>query len=528
LTFAVTPSQVSDLESGLHYFNIHSSTFTDGEIRGQLRFASPAGSTGYTAALSGGEEVPPTASVATGTGFVILNAAEDQIVVFLSFDGLSASATAGHIHGPAAVGVNVPFLFDLAPPAATSGAVGPLTFAVTPNQVAQLKSGLFYFNIHSGTFPNGEIRGQIGPALTYGADLSGGQEVPLKSVAGTGHGKVFLDPSQTQIATSLDFAGLSGNATAGHIHGPAAPGVNAGVLFVRVPPAGTSGSVARTFAITPTQLGQLLNQLFYFNLHTAANSAGEIRGQIVPLATFNGSLSGASEVPPVAAAATGFGTVALDFSQTQIAVGLAFAGLSGSATAGHIHGPAAVGVNGPIVFDLSPPAVPSGSVGPLTFALDATQVGQLRSRLYYFNVHTSANSAGEIRGQIFPPGLFSVTPCRVADTRIPAAGGPSLGAGETRVFTIAGACGIPADAGSVAINVTVVNPALVGFVTVFPTGKPQPTTSTINFQAGQVRANNAVVGLGVANPGDPPAISVFAGIGTGQLDFIIDVVGYFR
>jgi hypothetical protein len=207
---------------------------------------------------------------------------------------------------------------------------------------------------------------------------------------------------------------------------------------------------------------------------------------------------------------------------------LSFAGLSGSATAGHIHGPAAVGVNGPIVFDLSPPAVPSGSVGPLTFALDATQVGQLRSRLYYFNVHTSANSAGEIRGQIFPPGLFSVTPCRVADTRIPAAGGPSLGAGETRVFTIAGACGIPADAGSVAINVTVVNPALVGFVTVFPTGKPQPTTSTINFQAGQVRANNAVVGLGVANPGDPPAISVFAGIGTGQLDFIIDVVGYFR
>jgi hypothetical protein len=80
----------------------------------------------------------------------------------------------------------------------------------------------------------------------------------------------------------------------------------------------------------------------------------------------------------------------------------------------------------------------------------------------------------------------------------------------------------------VAINVTVVNPALLGFVTVFPTGKPRPTTSSINFEAGQVRANNAVVGLGAANPGDPPAISVFAGIATGQLDFILDVVGYFR
>jgi len=46
-------------------------------------------------------------------------------------------------------------------PSATSGSIPQQTFAITPTQVAQLRSGLFYFNIHNATFPGGEIRGQI-------------------------------------------------------------------------------------------------------------------------------------------------------------------------------------------------------------------------------------------------------------------------------------------------------------------------------------------------------------------------------
>ena len=76
----------------------------------------------------------------------------------MSFAGLSSAQTAAHIHGPAHVGVNAPVLFNLG-----SGAVSNATFAVTPAQVAQLKAGLFYFNVHTQNFPNGEIRGQILP-----------------------------------------------------------------------------------------------------------------------------------------------------------------------------------------------------------------------------------------------------------------------------------------------------------------------------------------------------------------------------
>jgi hypothetical protein len=116
----------------------------------------------FTAHLVGAQEVPPTASAATGIGFVTLNDTETAITVDESWSGLSSAATASHIHGPAAAGTNAPVLLPFTGvPAATSGSIPEQTFAVTPAQVAQLKGGLFYMNVHSATFPGGEIRGQL-------------------------------------------------------------------------------------------------------------------------------------------------------------------------------------------------------------------------------------------------------------------------------------------------------------------------------------------------------------------------------
>ena len=93
---------------------------------------------------------------------MVLNLAQTQITVDESWSGLTAPATASHIHGPAAPGVNAPVLFPLAGmPAATAGAVPQQVFGITPAQVAQLFAGQFYFNVHTSIFPGGEIRGQI-------------------------------------------------------------------------------------------------------------------------------------------------------------------------------------------------------------------------------------------------------------------------------------------------------------------------------------------------------------------------------
>ena len=122
-------------------------------------------------------------------------------------------------------------------------------------------------------------------------------------------------------------------------------------------------------------------------------------------------------------------------------------------------------------------------------------------------------------------GYYTLTPCRVADTRNAAGpyGGPALSAGETRDFAMAGPCGIPAEADAVAVNVIVTQPTALRFLTLYPLGVAPPLASTINYGPGQTRANNAIVQLG---SGD--SIAVTCGQSSGSTHVIIDVVGYFR
>lgn len=108
--------------------------------------------------LSGTQETPPLFTNASGSGFLTLAADETQVTGEMGFSNLSSSQTAAHIHGPAPVGVTAPVLFNLG-----TGQITNATFALTPTQVAQLKAGLLYFNVHTTNFPDGEIRGQILP-----------------------------------------------------------------------------------------------------------------------------------------------------------------------------------------------------------------------------------------------------------------------------------------------------------------------------------------------------------------------------
>jgi len=123
-----------------------------------------------------------------------------------------------------------------------------------------------------------------------------------------------------------------------------------------------------------------------------------------------------------------------------------------------------------------------------------------------------------------PVGFFTITPCRVIDTRQLAGpyGGPSLSPLGTRNVTVAGQCGIPTTAKSVVINVIVTNPGALGYLVLYPGNTPAPLASTINFRAGQTRANNGIVPLGAA--GD---VAVSSG-SAGSLDFLLDVNGYFE
>jgi uncharacterized repeat protein (TIGR01451 family) len=112
----------------------------------------------FVANLKGSDETPANNSTATANATLLLSADELTARVSLnSLNGLASAETAAHIHGPGAPGVSAPILFPL--PAA--GTFTDFEIALTPQDVQNLKAGLLYLNVHSSTFPNGEIRGQF-------------------------------------------------------------------------------------------------------------------------------------------------------------------------------------------------------------------------------------------------------------------------------------------------------------------------------------------------------------------------------
>ena len=106
--------------------------------------------------------------------------------------------------------------------------------------------------------------------------LSARNEVPPNSSGGSGTAKVELDGSV--VKWTVTYEGLSGPVTAGHIHGPAPAGANAGVV---IPFAGSMASpITGSATVTAAQIADMKAGLYYVNLHTAANPGGEIRGQV--------------------------------------------------------------------------------------------------------------------------------------------------------------------------------------------------------------------------------------------------------
>jgi glucose/arabinose dehydrogenase len=140
-------------------------------------------------------------------------------------------------------------------------------------------------------------------------------------------------------------------------------------------------------------------------------------------------------------------------------------------------------------------------------------------RVYYLSFNS-----GRLHRIDYGKSFYTVTACRLVDTREAPSpwGGPKLEAGADRVFTVAGQCEIPPTATVVSANLTVSEPTGPGHLVVLPsTGGPNEPSS-INFGAGQTRANNAMLTLG---PGG--TIVVRTGMAVGGVHFILDVNGYF-
>jgi hypothetical protein len=115
-------------------------------------------------------------------------------------------------------------------------------------------------------------------AVSKKNQLTGAQEVPEVATGGSGTVETTLDNSTNLLTWSVAYSGLSGPVTAGHVHGPAPAGTNAGVL---IPFTGDLSSPIKGKAtLTAAQVSDLTAGRLYVNLHTAKNPGGEIRGQL--------------------------------------------------------------------------------------------------------------------------------------------------------------------------------------------------------------------------------------------------------
>ena len=113
--------------------------------------------------------------------------------------------------------------------------------------------------------------------VTLKSDLKGSSEVPSNSSAGTGTAEATLDTATKELTYTITFTGLSGPATMAHFHGPAEAGKNAGVV---VPFKSAESPIKGTVMLTDAQIEDLMAGKWYANVHTSANPAGEVRGQM--------------------------------------------------------------------------------------------------------------------------------------------------------------------------------------------------------------------------------------------------------
>ena len=112
----------------------------------------------FTADLTATAVVPPTASTASGMADVTFDTASKMLSWTVTYKGLTGKPSAAHFHGPAAAGANAGPVVGL-----TGSLDSPIkgSFALNDKQASELEAGMWYLNVHTSKYADGEIRGQV-------------------------------------------------------------------------------------------------------------------------------------------------------------------------------------------------------------------------------------------------------------------------------------------------------------------------------------------------------------------------------
>lgn len=376
------------------YINIHSASHPAGEIRGQLIPVDDG--VGFTASLDGNQETPnPVTTDAKGTGWAVLRNDGSEIEYSVTIAGLSSSLNAAHFHN-AAAGVSGGVVHGISFTDSTSA--GSWT-GFPENIISELIKNRLYLNVHSLNNPSGEIRGQLihQGEIMFTAKLEGSNEAPNPiTTDASGTAWAVLSADKSTLSYNITYAELDSTFTAAHLH-LAPEGASGGVVHPITFLGNSAAGQWINFA--DSILAKLIKEHIYVNIHSQKYPAGEIRDQLhnVNGIGFTSVLNGSQETPnPISTTGTGTGWTVLKDAATKIDYNLTVAGLSSNLTAAHFHN-APSGTGGGVVQGIS--FTDSSSSGTWT-GFAENMISELLKNQLYFNVHTTNNPAGEIRGQI--------------------------------------------------------------------------------------------------------------------------------
>ncbi|MDX2248068.1 MAG: CHRD domain-containing protein [Bacteroidia bacterium] len=450
-TFTLTQEQLDLLNGRGLYTNIHTTTVASGEIRGQVL---PMPQIVFRTHLSGSNETTPL--TVRGTGQTILEYKDSTLTVSGTFQNLGsplngAIAGGAHIHTNIA-GRNGGISYHLHTELDTTGKFGRFeadsnSFAVSAAQLQNLMSRRMYANIHTAINPSGELRGQVLPQSQFVMNgfLSGINDVSPR--ISTGMGSLKAEILGNQMIVTGSFNNLQGDfnpAVAGgsHLHFGLA-GSNGGIAIHLHPTLDANGkggifeADSNTITLSAGMRDTLKSRMLYANIHTTLYPPGEVRGQLLHEATsyFVAPLSGTSSTTPVKT--NGTGAVNIEWTGTRLIATGSFNNLNTEfnhnvAGGAHIH-VGYPGRNGSIQLPLEATVDTSGFSGQF-LAVDNTltarsgQIDSLFNRLFYVNIHTTANPSGEIRGTLLPFAATYFTAHAKADNELSVLSSPGHGA----------------------------------------------------------------------------------------------------
>ena len=407
---------VDRLLAGALYVNAHSAAHPSGEVRGQIL---PSGFDLLFSDLAGGEEIPAVVSSYRGRAAVTVDTTTRTVNIHVNTTDANGVPTAlpgasgAHLHLGVA-GLNGSVLVGLAQDAALASHWFVDSASLAQSAFDALMAAGTYVNVHSTSHSAGEIRGQVVPSgyTVVVSPMNGEQETPEPRITSARGSAAVTVNDATGAADIILNVTDANDATAAHVHDGFAGTSGPSIISLEKDATEPTRWRSNGATLTAPQMGLLASGGLYANVHTPAATAGLVRGQLLPrgIDLVLSHLNGAQEAPaPVATAATGRASTTVDTIAGRLTIHVNTIGVVG--TAAHIHR-GARGVAGSVSIGLLQDGGSPAHWFASDVALSPTQLADYLAGQFYVNVHSAANTGGEIRGQI---ELAGVRPLQYAD-----------------------------------------------------------------------------------------------------------------